>query len=389
MRRTRHQRGYLYRKGRNWCLRYYDIVQGPDGAVRRPQRSRVLAEASGPNRTKKAAQLLADEFLKPLNDGTITPASGMTLQEFGEKSYLPHVEQQKRPSTYNGYLKMWKRYLRTRSDRPLREYRTVDCEGMLAEIAHEYELSTRTLSHVKNMLSGMFRYASRIGVVNTPNPVRDVCVPQGKSSADTYAYGLDEITRMLAVLPQPARTVVAVAAFTGLRRGELRGLQLSDYDGEVLMVRRSVWRGHIGAPKGKRGVGAVPVIATLGKLLGEYLASHQSKIFLFESLLGRPASVEYMAREIIKPVLKKAGVDWHGWHAFRRGLATNLHKLGVSDIVIQAILRHSNVSVTRESYIKRTGVDQRSIAAMEALESLICTQHAPETEVKSRPVVVQ
>jgi len=51
----------------------------------------------------------------------------------------------------------------------------------------------------------MFRYASRIGVVNTPNPVRDACVPTGKSSADTYAYGLDEIMRMLVVLPQPPR----------------------------------------------------------------------------------------------------------------------------------------------------------------------------------------
>jgi len=32
---------------------------------------------------------------------------------------------------------------------------------------------------------------------------------------------------------------------------------------------------------------------------------------------------------------------WHGWHAFRRGLATNLHALGVDDKTIQAILRHS------------------------------------------------
>ena len=145
MRRTRHQNGYLYRKGRNWCLRHYDIAQEPDGTVRHPQRSRVLAEASDPNRTKKAAQLLADEFLKPLNDGTIIPASAMTLREFGEKMYLPNVEQQKRPSPYNGYLKMWTRYLEDRSDRPLREYRTVDCERMLTEIAHEYELSTSRL----------------------------------------------------------------------------------------------------------------------------------------------------------------------------------------------------------------------------------------------------
>jgi hypothetical protein len=36
---------------------------------------------------------------------------------------------------------------------------------------------------------------------------------------------------------------------------------------------------------------------------------------------------------------------WHGWHAFRRGLATNLHQLGVADKDIQAILRHSNIGI--------------------------------------------
>jgi integrase len=158
----------------------------------------------------------------------------------------------------------------------------------------------------------------------------------------------------------------------------MRGIELEDYDGHILIVRRSVWRKHIGAPKGKHGTGAVPVIAPLTKIIEQYLLQFGPKSFLFESMLGGPVSVEYIAREVIKPTLQAVGMEWHGWHAFRRGLATNLHALGISDIVIQAILRHSDVSVTRQSYIKRTGVDDRSVAAMKALESLICTKHAPE-----------
>ena len=60
---------------------------------------------------------------------------------------------------------------------------------------------------------------------------------------------------------------------------------------------------------------------------------------------------------------------WHGWHAFRRGLATNLHDLGVDDKTIQAILRHSNVAVTQACYIKT--LPQQSIAAMQKLEMLV------------------
>jgi integrase len=61
--------------------------------------------------------------------------------------------------------------------------------------------------------------------------------------------------------------------------------------------------------------------------------------------------------------------EWHGWHAFRRGLATNLHDLGVPDKTIQAILRHANVQVTQNSYIKT--LDAQSIAAMKQLETLV------------------
>jgi integrase len=60
-------------------------------------------------------------------------------------------------------------------------------------------------------------------------------------------------------------------------------------------------------------------------------------------------------------------VTWHGWHGFRRGLATVLHDKHVSDLTIQAILRHSDVFVTRAAYIKRT--PQTSIDAMKLLKN--------------------
>ena len=45
--------------------------------------------------------------------------------------------------------------------------------------------------------------------------------------------------------------------------------------------------------------------------------------------------------------------EWGGWHAARRGLGSNLYRLGcVSEKVIQRILRHANVSTTATYYIK-------------------------------------
>jgi integrase len=184
---------------------------------------------------------------------------------------------------------------------------------------------------------------------------------------------------MIEILPQPARAIVAVAGFAGLRKGELRGLKPEDYDGSSLKIQRAAWRRHIGEPKGKRGAGIVPLIPSAAAVLDEHLGAAKVQHFIFETLQGEPGALDYVVRDAIRPVLAEAGIPWYGLHAFRRGLATNLHELGIRDIVIQAILRHSNVSVTRAAYIKNDGVDPQSLAAMDALESAACNQHATET----------
>jgi integrase len=75
-----------------------------------------------------------------------------------------------------------------------------------------------------------------------------------------------------------------------------------------------------------------------------------------------------IARFVIRPALYGTGVEWHGWHAFRRGLATNLYRLGVPDKTIQAILRHANLSTTMNAYVKSVSAD--ATAAMRAFGEL-------------------
>ena len=81
------------------------------------------------------------------------------------------------------------------------------------------------------------------------NPIQDVSVPRGTETKETYAYSLEEILEMLTVLPEPAATVVAVAAFTGMRRGELRGLLWENYSQAELRASQSVWESFITEPK--------------------------------------------------------------------------------------------------------------------------------------------
>lgn len=72
--------------------------------------------------------------------------------------------------------------------------------------------------------------------------------------------------------------------------------------------------------------------------------------------------------------------EWHGWHAARRGLGSNLYRLGVPDMVIQRILRHASLSTTATYYIKSGADDVRNaMAKLEQNVPLATLQHTSGT----------
>jgi hypothetical protein len=79
----------------------------------------------------------------------------------------------------------------------------------------------------------------------------------------------------------------------------------------------------------------------------------------------------------------KSILFWHGWHAFRRGLATTLHLLGVQEKDIKAILRHINVGLTMNIYVR--SVETSQVAAMDSPSKkfVICNELA--TSANARP----
>ena len=199
-------------------LRYYDRIVASSGETEHKQECRKLADAVGRTRTKRAAREFAQEFLRPLNNGTATPESTMALRQFVEEVYLPYVAEQKRVSTHKGYTHMWSRHLKSRCMIALRDFRTVDGENLLRAIARTENLNRTSLAHLKSFLSGAFRYARRQGILNTENPMRDVVLPKARPGNETHAYSLEHILQMLVVAPEPAATAIATAAFTGARR---------------------------------------------------------------------------------------------------------------------------------------------------------------------------
>ena len=80
-----------------------------------------------------------------------------------------------------------------------------------------------------------------------------------------------------------------------------------------------------------------------------------------------------LSRQVIRPAMKTIRLEWYGWHACRRGIASNLYELGANEKVVQRILRHAKPHVTKERYIK--AFDPAVLAAMKTLETTLDDFH--------------
>jgi integrase len=93
--------------------------------------------------------------------------------------------------------------------------------------------------------------------------------------------------------------------------------------------------------------------------------------------------LDNLERREIKP---KLGAAWHGWQAFRRGLATNLYDLGVPAKVAQGILRHSDVATTNKHYIvwENRGHGKTAMQALEKAIKKADKKHTGKTVPKNK-----
>lgn len=145
---------------------------------------------------------------------------------------------------------------------------------MLRAIAEDHDLSKTTLQHIKSVLSAIFTHAKNEGAFDGVNPIQDARIPRNaRGPGETFAYNLTQIRRALDVLPLLPKAVVATASFAGLREGELRGLEWSDYTGESLSVNRSIWKNFVNRPKTRASAQAVPVIRQVAEILNAYRLS--------------------------------------------------------------------------------------------------------------------
>jgi integrase len=183
-----------------------------------------------------------------------------------------------KPRTREHYQALLDRHiLPTLGDKPLKAITPVAVRSWHAE------LGTRTptlRAHAYGLLRSILGDAVHDGLIAPPNPCHIRGAGNSKRVHRIKPASLAELEVLVANMPERYKAMVLVAAWCGLRFGELAELRRSDIDAKNgrIHVRRAVVRAGgeaiVGTPKSDAGVRDVAIPPHLVPILKAHIAEH-------------------------------------------------------------------------------------------------------------------
>jgi len=254
----------------------------------------------------------------------------------------------------------------------LRNIRTIEVESWLRRLP----LAKSSCAKIRNVMSVLFNHACRYEFFDR-NPIR--LVRQGaKRKAAPNVLTPYEIKLLVDGLELRERTLVLLAASTGLRQSELFGLKWGDinFEEKTIYVTRSIVYGVVGPCKTEASQKPVPVhpliVENLLKWRGQQpYRKSENWVFASRRYRGRkPYWGQAILRKFIRPRALELGIQKHfGWHTFRHTYSTLLRSVGTEFKVMQELLRHSSLRSTLDVYTQ--AITPSKHAAQAAVMSLV------------------
>lgn len=368
-RRTRYQKGSVQREKRRggpdvWVFRWWE--PGSDGTNKRRKAivGTVLILPTEAIALKAAHALRIDVNAQtPQAEGgpeTIADlAAHYRLKELKEDSHSRKSFPTR--AAYQSYLENW--VLPRWGELQLDQIKPVAVEEWLDGIKR----AKATRAKIRNLMSALFSHAMRYEWTDK-NPIKLVR-QSAKRERIPDVLELGELQLLLTKLDTRERTLVLLAAGTGLRVSELLGIRWADvdFDNLELSVTRSIWHQKIGDCKTEASAKPVP----LDGYMAEDLLQWQKKspypmnedwVFASPTMKGeQPYWPDNLMKRYIKPVARANGIYKNiGWHTFRHTFGTLLKANGEDVKTVQELLRHANSRITLEVYTQAVTSTKRA-----------------------------
>jgi integrase len=217
-----------------------------------------------------------------------------------------------------------------------------------------------TLRKTLMVMGQIFSYAVRHRYIDF-NPLREAERPRNRGhegeneQEEMKVLTPAQVKVLLAqVKDQKYRMLFTLAAFTGMRQGELLGLKWSDFDwkNKQVHVQRTFTKGRFFATKTKGSNRKIDLAPTVIIDLKKWkLASGKNELGLvFGNEAGQPMNYSNMMNRHFFPALKDAGLPRVRFHDLRHSYASIMIEQGENIKYIQSQLGHSSPTVTLNVY---------------------------------------
>jgi integrase len=371
MARRRFQSPTPFKEGQFWWLRVWDTNQT---GSRKRQRIK-LAKA---DMAVREVQKIADEKLRPMNQGLGLTGSAMSLSDFMTDTYIPdHLLPDLSSSTQDSYRGMISKYLQPRFGcmclhdltRPtLQQY----FSGLAGQVSYP------TISKIRDVLSSILRYAVHMEYLNK-DPMEGLRLPKDKRPRRPKpTITPEQFADLVQIVSEPYATMIFVAVWTGLRVSELIGLKWRCIHTDSITIEERYCRGDWSQPKTNASAATIGVdpevitrllrLTTLTVEVRAGRAVRKHKLvksggvddLVFQSVQdGRPMNDQNILKRHLQPAARKLGLPFVNWRCLRTSHATWLVQAGADPKSVQGQMRHSRISTTMDIYAQIVPTSQR------------------------------
>lgn len=303
----------------------------------------------------------------------INSLSGMTTGFMTVDQWFQYwIENIKTPTVrYNTVRNYRERYQKNIGpvigDMQICDVKTLHCQQVLNNMMDSYAGST--IDKTRITMQSMFYYAFINEVIPRSPMNKMVRVPK-EIEKHVRFLTVDEQMRFM----EEARDCSNFGQYllvlqTGMRMGEIMGLQWDDIDFEnrqitvnrTMEYRFSEQRFYIGPPKTKSGHRKIPMTDVAYEMLKQrydnrkfrYVKDKQWEKFVFVNRTGMPTKNSSYDTTLEK-ICKKAKIKKISMHSLRHTYATRCIEAGMRPKTLQEILGHAHISTTMDLYVHNT-----------------------------------
>jgi integrase len=333
-----------------------------EGSVYRRKDGRCMGEyvdANGKRRyvsgkTKPEVKAKLRKLLEDRDKGIAYDPEGLTVERYLAR-WLESIQDRVRPGTYNPYEAITRLHIKpTLGSTKLEKLTALHLEKLYRQKL-DAGLSARRVRYIHVTIRKALKDAVRLQLLS--RNVADAAIPPRPVKHEIEPLTQEQMRSLLdAARGDKLEAIYVLAITTGMRQGELLGLQWKDLDLDAgtLRVNRSVYDSVISPPKTSAGRRTIRLSKLAVAALKEHrvsAAKRRISSWVFPNAKGTTIGHQNLHNRSWKPLLRKAGLPHSTrFHDLRHSCISLLLARGVPVKVVSEMAGHADVSITLSIY---------------------------------------